>query len=178
MDSTYRSERSEYKLIVYDNQFNRNEWFVIVGLFIGIVVVYLLPKRFPRQISNLFFLCGIFTGIFFDHTLSVQPVSYYDVNDVSLFEVMDFISYLMYGPFSYLFFYVYDYFRIKPSFIPIFVLVWSLISIGMECLEAFFGVFHYTNGYKIWYSFPIYLLVQSLWMILYYRYRGRQQKTL
>lgn len=162
-------------MIVYDNQFNGNEWSVIIGLSIGIIVVYLLPKRFPKQIATVFFLCGVFTGFFFDHTLSVQPVSFYDVNDVSLFEVMDFVSYWMYGPFSYLFFYAYEHFRVKPSFIPIYILIWSLIGMGMEGVAAILGIFHYTNGYKFWYSFLVYLLVQSLWMVLYYRYRGRWQ---
>lgn len=165
----FGSEGGWERLIVYDNRFNSNEWFVIAGLSIGILLVILLPRRFPIKTSIVFFMCGVFFGFFFDHTLSVIPVSFYDVNDSSRFQLIDFISYFMYGPVSYLFFYVYDRLRIKPTFGPLYILCWSLIAVGMEWMAVAFRVFHYQNGYRLAYSFPIYLVVQSIWVILYYR---------
>lgn len=157
-------------MIVYDNHFNSNEWFIVVGLCTGIITMSLLPKRFPRKMTIVFFTCGVFSGFFFDHSLSVQPVSFYDVNDNSSYQFIDFLSYISYGPLSYLFFYFYD--RLRPKSNSLYILVWSLISLGTEGLAAYLGVFHYRFGYKLYYSFPIYLLVQSCWVVLYHRYRG------
>lgn len=163
-------ERSEENMIVYDNRFNGNEWFIIAGLIVGISIMYFLPKRFPKKISIVFFMCGVFSGFFFDHSLSVEPVDYYDVNDKSTYQIMDFLSYVSYGPISYFFFYFYD--RLKPSSSLLYILIWSFISVGLEWCAEKVGVFHYKHGYQLYYSFPIYLLVNSCWTLLYYRYHG------
>jgi hypothetical protein len=155
---------------VYDNQFNSNEWFIIIGLCIGIIVTLFLPKRFPSKTAIVFFMCGIFTGFFFDHSLSVEPVSFYDVNDNSSYQFMDFLSYVTFGPYSYLFFYIYD--CLRPKSASLYILISSFISITIEWFAHYSGVYHYSHGYKIFYSFPIYLFVQSCWLILYFRYHG------
>lgn len=155
-------------MIIYDNHFNSNEWFIIVGLLIGIITLIIIPKRFPIKTAIVFFMCGFFTGFFFDHSLSVEPVSYYDVNDKSSYQIMDFLSYITYGPVSYLFFHIYD--RLRPVSIPIYILIGSLISTGLEWGAVHAGIFHYRHGYNLYFSFPIYLLVQSCWLALYYRY--------
>lgn len=160
-------------MIVYDNRFNANEWFIIVSICIGIACILFFPRRFSTQVATLFFMCGVYSGFFFDHSLSVEPISFYDVNDVSKFQVMDFISYCMYGPVSYFFFYIYDRLQIKSSFIPLYILFWSLLSVGAEWLAVMFGVYHYRHGYKLAYSFPIYLLVQSCWVALYLRFKKK-----
>ncbi len=164
--------------MIYDNQFNTNEWFIIIGLSIGLVCVAICPKRFPKQIAIVFFMCGVYSGFFFDHSLSVEPVSFYDVNDSSKFQLMDFISYWMYGPLSYFFFYIYDRLQIKPALAPMYIFVWSFASFGLEWLAVVCGVFHYVHGYKLAYSFPIYLMVQSCWIALYYRIKAKQSLTL
>jgi hypothetical protein len=159
-------------MIRYDNRFDANEWFFVVALLVGIIVVISLPKRFSRKVSILFFMCGVFSGFFFDHSLSVEPVSYYDVNDASAFEIMDFVSYWTFGGYSYLFFYIYDCLGMKSSHFPLYVLIWSLISVGFERLGVAIGAYHYQHGYTILYSFPIYLIVHTCWIALYYRYWG------
>lgn len=153
---------------MYDNHFNGNEWFVLVFFFIGAILVYFLPQRFPIKMASVFVVCGIFFGFFFDHTLSVVPVSYYDIGDTSRLELFDFLSQCNYGPYSYLFFYLYDRFHIKPRFSPVYILVWSFLSVGFERLSNAFGVYHYTNGYNIFYSYAIYFFVFSFWVVLYY----------
>lgn len=165
-----RTGRSDKSMIVYDNHFNLNEWFIIIGLCIGITTVIILPKRFPKKTAIVFFVCGIYTGFFFDHSVSVQPVSFYDVNDNSSYQFMDFLSYLSFGPLSYLFFYIFD--KLRPKSKPLYILIWSLISLGIEWLATHAGVYHYRHGYKLYYSFPIYLIVQSCWLVLYDRFRG------
>ncbi|MBD8070153.1 hypothetical protein [Bacillus sp. PS06] len=155
------------QVVRFDHQFNANEWFIVISLIVGVLVVLFLPKRFSIQTTCVFLLCGVFFGFFFDHTLSVLPVSYYVINDSTLFEIMDFFSHIMYGPFCYLFFYLYDLFDIKPRFLMLWILVWALLSVGIEFVSHKIGVFHYQHGYKIYYSFGIYLLVISGWVIFY-----------
>ncbi|WEG10986.1 hypothetical protein PU629_12445 [Pullulanibacillus sp. KACC 23026] len=164
------------KVIHYDNHFNANEWFVISSLFVGIFVVLLLPKRFPNKTSMVFLLIGVFIGIVFDYTLSVLPVNYYDLNDSSKFEWTDFLTHGMYAAFAYIFFYLYDYLNIKPSFLLVYILVWSIISVGLEKISSLLGVFHYQNGYHIFFSFIIYLLVESSWIAFYYLIKAHGER--
>jgi len=155
------------QVICYDHHFNTNEWFILISLFIGILMILFLPKRFSKKETCVFFMCGVFTGFVFDHTLSVLPVIYYVINDRSSFELMDFFSHVMYGPFSYFFFYLYDLINIKPRFSLVYILVWAFVSVGIEKICERIGVFHYEHGYTIYYSFVIYLMVVSLWVFFY-----------
>lgn len=67
-----------------------NEWFIVIALFFGALMVLWSPRRFSKKTAGVYLMCGVFCGFFFDHTLSVLPVSYYVINDTSHFEVMDF----------------------------------------------------------------------------------------
>ena len=162
--------------IRYDDQFNLNEWFILTAIVIGIVTVFWLPRRFPRKTTGVFLLCGAFFGFVFDHTLSVLPVSYYVINDAYGFEAMDFFSHVMYAPFSYLFFYLYDRIRVKPRLSLLYILPWAFISVGMERLCVFVGVFHYRHGYTLYYSFAIYLAVLSGWVLLFHALKAYGDK--
>jgi hypothetical protein len=155
------------KIIRYVNHFNGNEWFIVISIFLGALLVLILPKRFSRKTTCVYLLCGMFFGFFFDHTLSAFPVSFYRINDHSSFELMDFFSHVMYAPFSYLFFYLYDFFNIKPKLSLLYILVWALVSVGIERLCVNIGIFHFEHGYNTYFSFVIYLLVHSLWVIFY-----------
>ncbi|KIL39661.1 hypothetical protein SD70_18645 [Gordoniibacillus kamchatkensis] len=161
-------------MIVYDTRFNANEWFVIVGFCIGYGMLFLLPRRFSYKITLLFIICGIYSGFFYDHSLSVEPKDFYDVNDTSLYQPWDFLSYLMYGPLSYLFFYIWDCVRFKFRFAPLYIFAWGLVAVAFEKFAIVCHVFHYKNGYRLAYSFPIYLLTYSIWSALYYYFKVRQ----
>ncbi|MDF2713611.1 MAG: hypothetical protein K0R28_536 [Paenibacillus sp.] len=163
-------------IIHYDNRWNANEWFVIGMLALGFILLAMPPRRFPVKWSTVFTLYGIFTGLFLDHSISVDPVDYYDVNENSSYEVMDFLTYVMYGPFSYIFAYLHDRWKIKPSQDPLFVLCWALLSVSVEWIAMKAGVFHYKNGYVIYYSFPIYLLMTSLYVLFLYKMNGIRRK--
>lgn len=154
-------------IIHYDNSFNVNEWSIVISLFVGTLLVLMLPKRFTKKNTCVYLMFGVFFGFLFDHTLAILPVSYYVINDNSTFELMDFLSHVMYAPFSYLFFYLYDLFSIKPRFSMLYILVWVFVSVGIERLSVIAGIFHYRHGYSIYYSFVIYLLVQSIWVLFY-----------
>ncbi|ULL16888.1 hypothetical protein DVH26_22035 [Paenibacillus sp. H1-7] len=161
-------------IIYYDNKWNTNEWFVIGLLLIGLTLLVALPKRFPLNWSTVYTLYGVFTGLCLDHTLSVNPVDFYDVNDNSSYEFMDFLTYVMYGPFTYLFAYLHDTLKVKPPIDPLFVFGWSLLSVVVEWVAVQAGVFHYKNGYTIFYSFPIYL--SSLYLLFLAKMNGFQRK--
>jgi len=61
-------------IIVYDQKFNSNEWFIIAILIIGFILVWKLPKRFPIKESLVYFMGFVFIGMVFDHTISIRPV--------------------------------------------------------------------------------------------------------
>ncbi len=152
---------------VYDTQFNANEWFVIIGLCLGLFIMFKLPSRFPRKLSILFFLCGVTYGTLADHYIGTVPTSFYDTGDSSDFNFADVPSLLRYGPYSYLFFYIYDLLKIRTNLIPLYILSWSLVSTVIEWTGVQIGVFHYSNGYWLGISFMIYLLVHSIWVIFF-----------
>jgi hypothetical protein len=158
-------------MIVYDTHFNTNEWFIIVGFCIGYLTLFMLPKRFPIKVTLVFVLCGIYSGFFYDHSLGIEPVDFYDVNDTSAYQFIDFISYLMYGAWSYLFFYVWDCLHLKFRFAPIYIFLWGSISTGLEKIALLCNVYHFKNGYEQFYSFPIYLFTLSCWSVLHYLFK-------
>jgi hypothetical protein len=156
-------------VVVYDRYFNQNEYFVITTLVVGLVLFIKCKKIFSKKETIVFFLLPIFLGLLLDHTISIPPFDFYDVNDTSKFEITDFLTYLMYGPYGYFFIHFYKRFGIKNSLTPVYILLWSIISISLEYIACRFGVFHYKNGYQIFFSFPIYLLVLSF-KIMFYKY--------
>lgn len=159
--------------IYYDNKFNQNEWFVLT-LLLCYIIVFLLPKRFPLLTSLLFLLFGISIAIFMDHSISINPIDFYDVNDSSKFELYDFLLYFAYGPFSYLMVYFFDKFKLKKRQILLYIPLCSFAAMGFEWLAKQFGVFHYKNGYQILYSLPIYLVVFSILFYFYFKlYRDK-----
>jgi glycosyltransferase involved in cell wall biosynthesis len=164
-------------VIVYDTHFNSNEWFVLIALVVGYTVVFLLPRQFPPKHAIVYGLYGMFSGFLCDNTLSVSPFNLYDVNDNSSLGVMDFLLYLVYAPFGYMFMYLYDRLKITPAWIPVYILAWSLFAIGIEYVTVQLGVFHYNKNYKLDYSFPIYLFFQSAQMVLYYAIQSSTRRN-
>ncbi|MGM0837069.1 MAG: hypothetical protein ACQEV7_13010 [Bacillota bacterium] len=156
-----------FAIVQYDHSFNSNEWFILAGLVGGYTLILFLPKRYPPAYTLLFLFIGINSGIIFDHTISIPPFDYYDVNDSSKFEIYDFLSYIMYGPFGYLFFYIYDYLKLNGYFTFLYIVMWSIIAMFVEGLATYLGVFHYKNGYQFVFSFPFYFYIQSLTLGLF-----------
>ena len=164
-------------IVVYDQKFNSNEWFIIALLIIGVILVWNLPKRFPIKEALVYFLYFIYIGMIFDHTISIKPLDYYDVNDQSSYQLMDFLSYLSFGPFGYLYIYIYDFFKIKDKYITIYILLWTIGSLVAEYIaQAFLGIYHYKNDYEIYYSFPIYLLMFMPNLYLYKLFNLKKAK--
>ncbi|MDR6884752.1 hypothetical protein [Bacillus sp. 3255] len=154
-------------VIIYDSSFDANEWFVLAILAAGVVAIWLLPRRFTMEQALFNLLTGIVLGLMLDHTLALPPFDLYDVGDESTYSLFDMFSYAMYAPYGYLFIYIYKRWRIKGLYTIPYILVWSLVSVGIEWLSVKVGVFHYKNGYHLNFSFPIYLFLQSMHVLLF-----------
>lgn len=153
---------------VYDRAFNENEWFVIISIIVMNAAIWFAPKVFSKLEVMGYYIFGIYIGLFYDHTISIKPWDFYDVNDTSSYQFIDFLSYIMYGPYSYFFIYFYQKWNIRRMKIIPYLLVWSAVSIVLEWIGLKVGLFHFDKGYKMHWSFPIYLFSQSLMIMFYY----------
>lgn len=155
-------------MIIYDNKFNGNEIFDLT-LLAFYILVFMLPKRFPKLISLMFILFGIAAGRLGDQLIGTPALDFYDINDSRNIELFDIILYLSYGSFSYIIIYIFDKLKFEKKNLIFYILLWSFTSIGFEWLGSKLGVFHYKNGYKLIFSFPIYLTTYSILFVFYYR---------
>jgi hypothetical protein len=164
--------------VIYERSFDANEWFVITSLILLGVLVWITPKRFTFLEGTAYLLFGVCFGMFFDHTISVKPWDYYDVNDSSAYQLMDFLSYVMYGPFGYFFLYFYEKLRISGYTNVLYLAGWVMVAMLLEYIGLIIGLFHFDKGYKMYWSIPIYLFMISL-LILYYhcvKYKLKQRR--
>lgn len=155
-------------LTVYERAFDANEWFVIINLMATAIMIWKLPKALSQLEAVVHFFFGIFTGMFFDHTISVGSWDFYDVNDTSAYQLIDLLSYIMYGPYSYFFIYFYIRLSIKGYKNILYISLWSLFAVLIEWVCVQLGVFHYDKGYQMAWSLPIYLVVQTIQIIFYH----------
>ena len=158
------------KNIIYDTSFNWNEWIVLILITLGVITYFILPKIFSTSITVIMMLFGVVVGLMFDHTIAIQPIDYYDVGDESRYQIFDLFSYTMYAPFGYIYIYLYEKLNLpkKKYWLILYIILWSAVGIGVEWIGTISGIFHYKNGYKISYSFPIYLFVQTFQIWLYH----------
>lgn len=116
----------------------------------------------------IYFMFGVALGAVSDHNIGTVPISLYDTSDTSVFDLADIPAISMYGPYSYVFCYLYDLLNTKHRYIPFYILGWALISTCMEWVAVRLGVFHYNHGYWLGISFVIYLVVHSMMILLFY----------
>nr|WP_263327327.1 hypothetical protein [Neobacillus sp. Marseille-Q6967] len=154
---------------VYENSFDMNEWFVIISLLSLTILIWFLPKIFSLLEGTAYFLYGVFVVTFFDHTTSVPSWDLYDVNDDSKYNLMDFITYVMNGPYSYFFMYLYVKWNIRGLKNLFYIIIWSMFSVLIEWVGVKIGLYHYDKGYKMYWSFPIYMLVQTILIMYHHR---------
>ncbi|OZM58109.1 hypothetical protein CIB95_00585 [Lottiidibacillus patelloidae] len=154
--------------IVYDQSFNANEIFVILFIVLTFITIKILPKRFSKKETILFIIYGAFISTMFDNLIGIQVMNYYDINDSSEYSIYDALLYIGYGPVSYIFLYIYDRYSITGLNTVFYVTFWSLIAVVVELIAVKIGVFHYLNGYQTYFSFPIYLFVQCVAIMLFH----------
>lgn len=153
---------------IYEDAFNQNEWFIIGSLIVLHTAFWLVPKIFSKLETIAYYLFGVNTVLFFDHTISVKPWDFYDVNDRSAYQFMDFLSYVSYGPYSYFFIYIYEKCKVSGLKTIPYLLIWSAFSMLMEWMGVQIGMMHYDKGYEMKWSFPIYLFVQSMLLVFHH----------
>ncbi len=156
---------------VYERSFDWNEWFVIIVLISLHALMIITPKIFSKTEGIAHYLYGITIVYFFDHTLSTRPWDFYDVNDNSNFQILDFLYYIMNGPFSYYFIYLYQKLKIDGFRTILYLLLWSSLAVLTEWVGSKIGLFHYDKGYNMHWSFPIYMTVQIIQIIFYQKIR-------
>ncbi|SHR54487.1 Uncharacterised protein [Mycobacteroides abscessus subsp. abscessus] len=157
--------------VVYEKSFDWNEWFVIIVLISLHGLMIITPKIFSKTEGIAHYLYGITIVYLFDHTLSTKPWDFYDVNDNSNFQLFDFLYYIMNGPFSYYFIYLYQKLKIDGFRTILYLLLWSSLAVLMEWVGFKIGLFHYDKGYNMHWSFPIYMMVQIIQIIFYHKIR-------
>ncbi|MCA1029697.1 hypothetical protein LCL95_01470 [Bacillus timonensis] len=165
-----------HSVVIYDQQFNMNEIIVLLLLSTYLIVIF-APKRFSVPITLILLLYSLFYGTFFDNLLGIQRINYYDINDKSTYNIYDALLYLAYGPFSYFFIYFYDKYQIRRMKTVFYLLGWSLFGVLFEYTVSRAGVFHYLNGYKPFYSFPIYLFVQ-ITLVMFFHWLRKTENSI
>lgn len=145
-----------------------NEWFVIISIIVSYSVFFILRRRFPVSMIILIVLFSATIARMADHVLAGPPLDLYDLMDSGNYDLFDILSYLLYGPFAYIFLYIYEKFDIKGVYIFFYILVLSFLSVVYERVTVLFDVFTFKE-WRSMYSFPCYLFVQSL-TILYYHF--------
>lgn len=153
-------------ILLPPERFDANEWFIIIVCLAAFGCIWILPKRFPRSMALLMFLASLILAKLFDTVLVLPAFHAYYVNDLKKVEWFDMLLYFLYMPFGYLFLYAYDRLHPKAVGIAAMVLLTSLIAVLFEWVTVALGVFHYT-GWKNYYSLPVYIVVQSLYIILF-----------
>jgi hypothetical protein len=143
--------------------FDSNEWCIILLILLN-VILFKLPKRFPNAITVLMILLSISIAKIVDHTIAVFPVDLYDINDTKRYELFDLLLYACYPPFGYLCTYFYMSLKKRGLFVLLYIIIWALFAVIFEYFLVKIQVFRY-NGWSIFYSFPTYLIVISIYLI-------------
>ncbi len=158
-----------------ERAFDMNDYFVLSCIVVVYGLMFILPKRFPLSVTLLLMLLSSTAASMLDNSVGGHIFDLYDIMDGPEYAIMDFIVYILYAPFGYLFIYIYDLFRLEGILTVVYIALFSFFSTVFEwvCLKA--GVFHYKDAYLIYYSLLIYLLSQS-GIVLFYKFITAPQK--
>jgi hypothetical protein len=152
-------------------RFDINEFFLIAMTAIGFFIVFKLPNKLPVSIGILNGLWCTTIARISDHMLASAELGahldFYDVIDSGKFEFFDMLPYVIYYLYGYIMIYIYKSLNIKRAFIPLFVLITSLLSILFEYLMVIFKVYNYRN-WTLLYSLNVYLFVYPLTLLFYH----------
>jgi len=163
-------------MVTYEHAFDANEWFIVISLILIGIIIAIAPKIFSFLEGVAHYIYGAFIAMFFDHVIGVPAWDLYDINDSSAYEIFDFLTYLIYGYYSYFYAYLYNKLRIKRYMHIPYLFIWTCFSVLIEWLGIKIGLFHFNKGYEMYWSVPIYLLVQSLHIIYYHLIRVSEKK--
>ncbi|PRX26647.1 hypothetical protein BX659_11911 [Orenia metallireducens] len=155
--------------------FDKNEIFLITVLFLLILIIRFLPKRFPKVITILILLEAFTIARLADHLLAsahVMGIDFYDIMDTGKYEFFGLFTYLIFAPFGYLFVYLYDWIKPRGVYLCLYIISWSLFSTCFEWIMVLFDIYKYKN-WNLAYSSIVYLVVQPL-TILFFEFLIRE----
>ncbi|MEH7305149.1 hypothetical protein [Neobacillus drentensis] len=154
-------------MMLVEDKFDLNDYFVIFAFIISWGIYFFLPKVFSRQITILIFLYSLTTAGLFDNSMGAEPFDFYDIMDGPAYTVMDIVVYFLYPPFAYGFLFIYKKLQLRDRYLVLFIFSTSVAATAVEWVYHKMGVFAYKNGNSIIYSICTYLVVQSLLIGLY-----------
>ncbi|EKN64737.1 hypothetical protein BABA_22653 [Neobacillus bataviensis LMG 21833] len=153
-------------MLPFPERFDSNEWFIIISLLVTYAIIFILPKRFPHTISLIMLLFSMTYVQVLDHILAGLSFDLYDINDVEKYEWLDLITWFLYPPFGYILVYFFDRWSVRSVGVFWYILLWAFIAVGEEALSLKFNIFTYT-GWKLPYSFPVYLITLSIYLLFF-----------
>ncbi|UGB28742.1 hypothetical protein [Metabacillus sp. B2-18] len=155
--------------------FGKNEIFLLIFNLLAILVVLLLPKKFTKTATLLSLFWGLTLGMMFDFSIGGGLFDYYRVSDSNRYEVFDVIYYLLYAPFGYLFFYFYEGLKINKRTVIIYILGWAILGIIFQWMFMKTEIITFQKGYQLSYSFPVFLVTQTISAIYYEKLRVNEK---
>lgn len=153
--------------MIWIDNFSLNEISLVIFNVISYSLMFFLPKKLSRELTCISVLSGLTTGMLFDFTLGGGPLDFYKQNDTNHYELFDLFYYLLFGPFGYFFMYLYNVLRINKITFIFYITAWSIMGIAVQWVFTILNVLTYQNNYQLTYSFPIFLLIQTLTGIYY-----------
>ncbi|WP_199618189.1 hypothetical protein [Paenibacillus alkalitolerans] len=149
-------------------RFDANEWFIIIVSILSWLTFLLLPRRLSTVNLFIIWLLNGLLAFTLDFSLGVKPFDLYDFGDRPEFEWFDIALYLFtYPPSQFFMLYGYDRWKPKGWLLCGYLLLFSVATTGLEAMATYwFHVFTY-KGWKIQYSFPIYVVVFALNLAVY-----------
>ncbi|WP_066059617.1 hypothetical protein [Robertmurraya korlensis] len=157
-------------------QFDNNEIYLLILLTFVFVVLFLVLRKkiFKPHITLLSLVWGFTVGILIEFTIGGGLLDFYRVNDSNSYEVTDVVYFLLFSPFGYFFFYFYHRFKINKKKVIFYVFAWAIVGVGAHWLFTQLGIINLQKGFRIAYSFPIFLVIQTLTAILYEQIKYRE----
>lgn len=164
--------------MIWIDNFSLNEISLIIMNVIGYSLMRFLPKKLNREVACISVLAGLATGMLFDFTLGGGLLDFYKQNDSNHYELFDLVYYSLFAPFGYFFMYFYHVLRINKITFIFYITAWSIIGITVQWIFTLLHILTYQNNYQLSYSFPIFLLIQTLTGIFYVFITSNNSKKL
>lgn len=149
--------------------FDINEISLIILNIVAYTAILLLPKILTKELALLSLVWGLTIGVLFDFTIGGGLLDYYKVNDTNHYELFDIFYYLLFVPFGYTFIYFYQVLNLNKKTSILYIIVWAFIGLGSQGVFTVLNIITLQNGYKIAYSLPVFLIIQTI-TAYYYEY--------
>ncbi len=154
--------------MIWVGKFDINEISLLIMTFAAYLFVLVTPKKLSKEITCMSLLWGIGTGLVYDFTIGGGMLDFYRENDTNHYEMFDFFYYALYGPFGYAFMYFYEVLKIRKKTFAYYVGGWAVVGVIAQWLFTILHIITYQNNYSLPFSFPIFLLTQTITGLFYH----------